>query len=109
MYANMQSSLFYAPSRGCAQIRSAGLEFRVPTSAVGELPHFGGEAATLQVPSAARNAQPPQRRWFEFARRQARLLADSAARDASECMDIMCMRQHMHACRNEGVPRWTLN
>lgn len=46
----------------------------MPTSAVSELPHFGGDTATLQVPSAARNAQPPQRRWFEFAPRQARLL-----------------------------------
>jgi hypothetical protein len=49
----------------------------VPTSAVGELPHFGGEVATLRVPSAARNGRPPQRRWFEFASRQACPLADS--------------------------------
>jgi hypothetical protein len=53
----------------------------VPTSAVSELPHFSGEAATLQVPSAARNGQPPQRRWFELAPRRARLLADSSKSD----------------------------
>lgn len=54
-----------------AQIRSAGLEFRVPTSAVNELPHFSSDGSALQAPGTARAKERHQRRWFEFAPRQA--------------------------------------
>lgn len=52
------------------QVRSAGLEFRVPTSAVSELPHFSSAGPSLQKAGTLRSAEGHERRWFEFAPRR---------------------------------------